>query len=199
MKRAIAVSLMLIFVMLIGCHDKQMPEQKESDPMIILKTERTIIRALTEEDWPDLHGLAIDWSKAPGPEFDKWPTSEDGAKGLARHFAELDNFKALCLRDEKKVIGMLGLNGLDSEGRFDLGHVILSEYQNNDVDKEALNAMVDYVFEKKDVETIVTNNASDHAEQLAPLKSLGFRIVDQDNPGALILTKPEWEQQKSEE
>jgi len=167
--------------------------------MVLLNTERTTIRGFTEEDWPDIHELAIDWSRAPGPEFDKLPTSEDGAKGLAGYFAEHDIFKAICLRDGKKVIGLLGLNGLDGEGRFDLGHIILSEYQNNDVDKEALDAMVDYVFEDKDVETIVTNNASEHAEQLAPLKSLGFRIVDRDNPGTLILTKSEWEQQKSEE
>ena len=197
MNRAIPIMLLLAF--LTGCAEKFDPQQKGVAPMVILNTERTTIRGFTEEDWPDIHELAIDWSKAPGPAFDKFPTSEDGAKGLVGYFVEHDNYKALCLRDGKKVIGLLGLNGLDSEGRFDLGHVILSEYQNNDVDKEALDAMVDYVFENKDVETIVTNNASEHAEQLAPLKSLGFRIVDKNNPGTLILTKSEWEQQKSEE
>jgi len=195
MNRAIAVPLMLVLALLVGCHERLMPEQKGGDPMILLRTERVIIRGLTEEDWPDINKLAIDWSKAPGPEFDKLPTSEDGAKGLVGYFMEHDTHKALCLHGGKKVIGLLGLNGLDSEGRFDLGHIVLSEYQDNDMDKEALNAAVEYIFENKNVESIVTNNASDHAEQLAPLKSLGFRILDPDNPGTLVLTKAEWEQQ----
>ena len=166
--------------------------------MVLLETDRTIIRRFTEQDWPDVHKLAVDWHKAPGPEFDKWPTSEDAGKGMAGHFAGHDNFHALCLRDGRKVIGLLGMNGLDGEGRFDLGHVILSEYQDNDIDKEALSAMVGYIFKNKNVETIVTNNASTHVEQLAPLKSLGFKSVDKDNPGTMVITKAEWQQRSGE-
>ncbi len=199
LRRAISIPFMIVLSLSIGCSEKQMLEKKGSETMVLFQTERTTVRGFTEEDWPDIHELAKDWRKAPGPEFDKWPTSENDAKGLAGYFAEHDNFKALCLRDGEKVIGLLGLNGLDSEGRFDLGHVILSAHQDNDIDKEALKAMVEYILTNKNVESIVTNNASSHTEQLAPLRSIGFKVVDQDNPGTLVLTKAEWEQQQPDE
>ena len=198
MKRTTAVLLVLTIGLLVGCREQQMTEQKGRDPMVLLEAERTIVRRFVEEDWPAVHKLAVDWRKAPGPEFDKWPTSDDAAKGMAGHFAGNDSFQALCLRDGEKVIGLLALNGLDGEGRFDLGHVILSEYQDNDIDREALSAMVEFIFRNKDVETIVTNNASTHVEQVAPLKTLGFRSVNKDDPGIMVITKAEWEQRSGE-
>jgi RimJ/RimL family protein N-acetyltransferase len=196
MNRAIQIILLLSF--LIGCAVEPDPQQRGAAPMILIETKRLIIRTFTADDWKDFHELSIDWKASPGPAFDKWPTSEEAAKGSVEHMSTEARWYALCLREPAKVIGLLGLNGLDKEGRFDLGHVILTKYQDNDIDKEGLCAMVDYVFENKNVETVVTNNASEHTEQLAPLESLGFKVVDQYNPGTLILTKAEWEQQQSD-
>ena len=161
--------------------------------MKTIETKRIIIRAFTSEDWPDLHELAIDWAKAPGPSFDKWPTSQEEVKSLTDYFTKNDRYFAVTLRESKKVIGLIALNEIDPDRQLDLGHVILSKYQDNDLDREALDAMVEHVFKNEDVLSIVTRNAPDHIEQLAPLKDLGFKVVNQEQKGELVLTKAEWE------
>ena len=177
-----------------GDQEGKLPGKGES-AMERLDTKRLILRTFTHNDWRDVHVLAVDWSKAPGPAFDKWPTTEEGAKGLTNHFVKDNRYFAMCLRETEKVVGLLALNGIDASKQLDLGHVILSKYQDNDHDKEALEAMVDCVFRSKGALSIVTHNASKHREQLAPLRSLGFRNINEENKGELVITKAEWEKQ----
>jgi len=167
--------------------------------MQLIETERLALRAFAPDDWRDVHELAVDWSRAPGPEFDKWPTTQEGAKGLTEHFSKESKYFAICLRQTKKVVGLLALNGIDANKQLDLGHVILGKYQDNDHDREALRAMVDYVFKEKAALSIVTHNASQHAEQVAPLRSLGFKAMhkgtkgEDTNDGSLVIANAEWE------
>lgn len=160
--------------------------------MAQIETERLVLRPFTPEDWSDVQELAVDWKAAPGPEFDKWPTSEDDTRGLTGHFADRpERFYAVALKSEDKVIGLLSQNGFEVEGQMDLGHVILSTHQDDDLDREALRAMVRRVFENDDVASIVTHNAPDHDQQLAPLRSLGF--AEGGSSGELVLTRNEWD------
>jgi RimJ/RimL family protein N-acetyltransferase len=164
--------------------------------MEVIKTQRLILRAFTPDDRSDVRELSEDWSKAPGPAFDKWPTGEEGAKGMTDLFVKDPKYFAVCLTEVKKVIGLIALNDVDTNKQLDLGHVILSRYQDNDVDREALQAMVDHVFKTWDVRSIVTRNEPTHSKQLAPLRKLGFRNVNKEQQGELVLTKAEWEQGK---
>lgn len=160
---------------------------------MVVQTHRLIIRPFTPQDWPDIHSLAIDWSKAPGPAFDKWPTAEEETKGLLDLFMKRSSqFHAVYLRGEKRVIGLVSLQVHDDR-QGDIGHVILSAYQNNDIDREALGAVVDYTFTNTDAESIVTHNAPEHEEQIAPLKALGFRNINADVKGEYVLLRAEWE------
>lgn len=160
--------------------------------MTIIETKRLTLRRFTAGDWRDFQKLAIDWQAAPGPAFDKWPTSEAACRASVEHMSSNDNYFAVCLRASGAVIGLLGINGIDDQQQLDLGHVILSRYQDNSHDQEALRAAVGYCFGLPGVGSIVTRNASDHPAQLAPLKSLGFINASPDNPGELILRKTEW-------
>jgi RimJ/RimL family protein N-acetyltransferase len=160
-----------------------------------LETERIIIKKFSTNDWKDFHELSIDWKAAPGPAFDKWRTTEDAAKESVEFMSQADNFFAIELIATNKVIGLLGLNNLDKmdeNKQLDLGHVILSKYQDNDIDKEALAKIVNYIFKKTEVQSIITHNDSNHTEQISPLKSLGFKNINRDNPGELIFLKEEW-------
>ena len=162
-----------------------------------LETARLVIRPFTSRDWRDVQQLALDWESAPGPEFDKWPTSESEVKGLTSFFAKgPGKYYAVSLRSGERVVGLLALNGIDEHKELDLGHVILSSYQDNDLDKEALGAMVDHIFGDTEVARIVTRNA-DHAEQLAPLKSLGFVSHSQEHPSELVLSREQWRRSNS--
>lgn len=156
-----------------------------------VETKRLVLRQFETNDWPDVLELAIDWQLAPGPAFDKLPTSEREVQQLTDYLAQNERYFAPVLRATGKVIGLLALNGLDENEQFDLGHIIHSSYQDNEVDREAIAAIVDYLFQEKGVSTIVTHNA-DHAPQLAPLRSLGFQPGNLET-GELVLTREGWE------
>jgi hypothetical protein len=71
-----------------------------------------------------------------------------------------------------------------------MGHIIHSDYQNNDIDREALSMFIEYGFEAMDVKTIITNNDPDE-KQNASLYSLGFTDRN-ENGGQLIIEKSNW-------
>ena len=94
-----------------------------------------------------------------------------------------ENYFAMCLRASGKVVGLLVINGIDKEKQLDLGHVILSKYQDNDHDQQALQALIQSCFETKSVLSVITHNAPEHAAQLAPLMSLGFTNTNPQDGG----------------
>jgi len=157
-----------------------------------IETKRLILRSFTVADWQDFQELGLDWKAAPGPDFDKWQTSEEASRESVEYMATADNYYAVCLRETGKVIGLLGINVVDAEGRLDLGHVILSIYQDNDIDREALQAIITHCFATYDIQAVITHNAPEHAAQLAPLLSLGFANLNPADEGELVLSKDDW-------
>lgn len=163
---------------------------------VLLETSRLVLRRFVIEDWADLQVLAMDWAEAPGPAFDKWPAGEEDVKGLAGHFAERPKFLAVCRKVDHSVVGLIGLNGIEAKtGMFDLGHVILSDCQDGDLDREALLVAVDHIFGAEDVTTIITHNEPTHEEQLRPLLSIGFMPKEGGERGTLMLDRIRWEKQ----
>jgi hypothetical protein len=67
-----------------------------------------------------------------------------------------------------------------------------SKYQDNDLDREALQALVQHCFDCLGVPAVITHNA-DHEPQLAPLRALGFTNKDPKERGTLVITEEEWE------
>jgi len=161
-----------------------------------IETERLVLRPFRADDWKDFQALGIDWKAAPGPAFDKWGTSAEAAKESVTHMSTRDNYVAMCLCGSDKVVGLLAINGMDAKKKLDLGHVILSSYQDNDHDREALEAMIQHCFDAQGGLSIITNNAPEHAAQVAPLKALGFTNVNPENKGELVITKAQWERRQ---
>jgi RimJ/RimL family protein N-acetyltransferase len=191
--------VVLFLLLFAGCAteitSQEMSDKKEIH-MQRIETERLVLRSFTEDDWRDFQELAVDWKAAPGPAFDKWRTSDEACRESVQYMSTKGNYFAMCLRESGKVVGLLGINGIDEEKQADLGHVILSSYQDDDHDREALQAMVQHCFNMKGAQSIITHNASTHVAQVAPLKSLGFVNTNPDDPGELTLSKAQWEQGK---
>jgi RimJ/RimL family protein N-acetyltransferase len=158
---------------------------------IRIETKRLVLRPFTAADWRDFQELSVDWAAAPGPAFDKWPTSEEACKGSVQHMSTSGKYLAMCLRESGKVVGLLGINGIEADGRLDIGHVILSRYQDDDHDREALHALIQHCFDTQGIPAVITHNA-DHAPQLAPLRSLGFTNRNPKEKGELSITREEW-------
>jgi len=156
-----------------------------------ITTDRLIIRRFTDDDAAAVATLSADWAEQPGPAFDKWPTAPEACRELAGFFAGDDRYLAITLRDGSGVVGLIALNAVDENARLDLGHVVHSSIQDDDIDREAIGSVVDAIFESLEVPAIVTHNA-DHEAQLAPLRSLGFARIRGANPGELELTRSAW-------
>jgi len=142
-----------------------------------LETQRLVIRRFMPDDWPDVLEIAIDKESSEGGKYDHaWPTTEEGCRGAAGYFAGSESYRAVCLKDGGKVIGLLALNSVDSDGGLDLGHVFHTGYVGDDVDTEALECIIDAVFREPGIRRVYCQNALEWTVQLAPLKKLGLRI-----------------------
>ena len=159
--------------------------------METLESKRLVLRELKTEDFNDFWELSKNWKEAPGPDFDKFPIDEDGVKGFFDYcLTRNENGRFIFLRAEEKIIGLISLNGMDENNQMDMGHIIHSSYQNDDIDREALSMMIDYVFKTTETKTIITNN-DPNKKQNNPLYSLGF-VDRNENGGQLIMEKNNW-------
>jgi len=143
------------------------------------ETDRLILRRFVDEDWAGIQKLARDKESSPAAAWDHaWPTSEDGCKGAADHFSKRDTCWAVCLKAGKRLIGFISFNGIDDDGRLDLGHLFHRKLNSQDYDTEALWCMMDHAFTHLGVQAICADNAAEWAAQLAPLRKLGMTVVE---------------------
>ena len=162
--------------------------------MSVIETQRLIIRPFTPDDWEGVQALAIDKeSNKRDPHDPPWPTSDVKCKEFAEYLAEKsDRFFAVCLKGDHAIIGLLSFNHIDENKQLELGYQFHSKYQDNDFDREALESIVDFAFEHRDVQSIDTRTNSEWTEQIRPLKSFGFAPIEGDL-GHLGITRADWE------
>ena len=158
-----------------------------------IETQRLIIRAFTSTDWEGFQALAIDKETHKRDLHDHtYPTSDDDCREATKYLAGMTGkFFAVCLKRDQALIGLFAFNGINAGKHLDIGHQIHSSYQDNDLDREALEGIINFAFEHEDFESVETNNNPEWAEQLAPLNSLGFTPIEGD-PGHLGITKDVW-------
>ena len=156
-----------------------------------LESERLVLRELEPGDFNDFWELSKNWKEAPGPDFDKFPVDKNGCRNFFYYsLKNKGNTHFIYLRSEKKIIGLVCMNGMDQNGYIDMGHIIHSDYQNNEIDREALSMFIDCIFSTTKAKAIITNNDPDE-KQNAPLYSLGFTDRN-ENDGQLIIEKINW-------
>ena len=172
------------------------------------QTQRLVIRRFTSDDWADIQDVAIDKESSEAGKYDhRWPTSEEGCKGMADYLSKNGCFWAVCLKHDKRIVGLLSFNDVGEDGRLDLGHVFHRDFARDDLDTEALGCVIDHAFSELDIPCIVCRNAADWTVQLTPLKTLGLKMkglgkasLQQDENGNPIefigcemeVTRDEW-------
>jgi RimJ/RimL family protein N-acetyltransferase len=160
----------------------------QENKMEKLESERLVLRELESDDFNDFWELSKNWKEAPGPDFDKFPVDENGCRNFFDYSLKNSvNTRFIYLRSEKKIIGLISMNGMDTDGQMDMGHIIHSDYQNNDIDKDALSMFVDFIFRTTEAKAIITNNDPDE-KQNAPLYSIRFKDRN-ENGGQLIIER----------
>lgn len=109
----------------------------------ILTTERLLIRRFDKDDWKDLYEYLSDEEVVkfePYEVFDK-----EKAKEEAIRRASDENFYAVCLKDNGKVIGNLYFKKSNFD-TWELGYVFNRKYQGKGYATESAQSLVDYAF-----------------------------------------------------
>ena len=176
------------------------------------ETEHLIIRNFQFDDWKEIQELAIDKESSDASLYDHpWPTSDSDCQKIAKHFSERDSFWAVCLKESNLIIGLITFNGIDENRALDFGHLFHTKHNSEKVTTEAIQRMVQYVFDELEVDRIRTHNAAEWKGQLEPLFKLGMRKIDEcmssfsTNPDGtpneflaytLEITRDEWIKQR---
>lgn len=124
-----------------------------------LSSERLILREWRDSDSSDLYEYAK--SDLVGPNAGWKPhKSEDESKYIIKMFINNGDTYAIVLKSEDKVIGGIGLHNRKPDDKLcdleqrEIGYVLNPDYWGNGYVPEAVNCLIDYGFNKLDLDLI---------------------------------------------
>lgn len=129
----------------------------------IIKTDRLILRPFKQEDLNDFFEYA---SVEDVGERAGWPhhKTKDETLIILNQFIKQDKTFAICLKENNKVIGSLGIEKygmedvlsefFDYKGR-EIGFVLSKNYWGQGLIPEAVKAVIDYLFNEKNLDFIM--------------------------------------------
>jgi [ribosomal protein S5]-alanine N-acetyltransferase len=106
-------------------------------------TGRLIIRKFEQNDWQDLYEYLSDKEVVKFEPYDIY--SENQAKEEAIRRSNNESFYAVCLKENRKLIGNLYLGKGDFD-TWELGYVFNRKYQGHGYATESAKAILDYAF-----------------------------------------------------
>lgn len=129
----------------------------------VIETERLILRSFKQTDLEDFYEYA---SVEGVGEMAGWKHHEsiDESQKIMNSFINNDKVFAICLKEKNKVIGTVGIEkyGLeDSLTEFkdyygrELGYVLSKDYWGRGLMPEAINAVIDYLFNELDYDFLL--------------------------------------------
>lgn len=122
--------------------------------MILFETERLIVRKFVPDDWQDLYEY---FSDAEILKFEPYePLNEEQCREAAIYRSQSSNFFAVCLKDNKKLIGNLYVQKTDETfNTWEIGYVFNRAFHGNGYASESVNAMMNYLFNQKEARRII--------------------------------------------
>ncbi len=121
-----------------------------------LQTDRLILRAFRQTDLDDFYEYASVDGVGEMAGWNHHESKEDSQK-ILNQFIYNDEVFAICLKENGKVIGTLGVEKYRREEAFtefnnyygrELGYVLSKRYWGNGLMTEAVSAVVDYLFKE---------------------------------------------------
>ena len=152
----------------------------ESDILLLpeLRTERLVLRQLTEDDMPFIFEL---FSQEETNRY----VADDSVKNMEEAKVLYDSFikpkpylfrLGLFLKETGKPIGTIGLYGIKMEDfRAVMGFDLLKEFWGNGYMTEAGLALIDHAFNIMHLNRIQASADADNKRSLATIERLGFR------------------------
>lgn len=111
----------------------------------MIETQRLMVRRFTPEDWKDLYEYLSDPKVVFYEPYEVF--TEDGCRSEAIRRSKDDAFWAVCLKENKKLIGNIYLSKQDFD-TWELGYVFNSSYQGKGYANESARAVVNYAIKQ---------------------------------------------------
>jgi len=145
--------------------------------MMVLETERLLIRNFASGDWGALHEIISQYESSELAAYDQpWPTSPEEIKRITEWFASGDSYLAVCLKATSRLIGFVALNREQGDDRaFNLGYVFHSDYHGKGYATEGCQAVLAHAFDRLQAHRVVTGTAAANRASCRLLERLGFK------------------------
>lgn len=180
----------------------------------LLMTERLILRELTRDDTESVFAIRGD------PEVTRLNTGKPYTQPqqaallidhINRDYREKLSIRwGICLREERRVIGLCGYNfWLRSERRASVGYDLARAYWGRGIMSEALGAVVAFGFLRMGLTRIEADAHQDNFASMRVLEKVGFRRygveIEADENGAMFnlvlfaMTRGDFDKKQEEE
>lgn len=143
--------------------------------MKILETERLILRKFSEDDWKGLHEYL---SQEIVVKYEPYNAlTEDECKQEALYRSKEDAFWAVCLKDNKKLIGNVYFQKQEPEEflTWEIGYVFNPMYYGNGYATESCRAILSYGFEELKARRIIAMCNPENTASWKVLERLNMR------------------------
>ncbi len=165
--------------------------------MIILETDRLLIRNFRPDDWQALQAMIVAYQASDVSQYeDRWPTSDEDMKNIASWFAGGDAYLATCVKSTGELIGFVHIGRRDNPDRqlHNLGYIFNPAHYGKGYATEACRVAMAYVFGDMGAEGFLTGTNPENEASVRLLKRLGFSYVGN---GEYTISRDEWLAQQS--
>jgi [ribosomal protein S5]-alanine N-acetyltransferase len=151
-----------------------MDETGQAEGVVMIETERLLIRGHLPGDWRDLFeylSLPATYIFEPGH-----PITEDEAKKLSSERSQGEAFLPVVLKNENKMIGHLYFNHLVPKEfmTWELGYIFNPACHNHGYATEAARAIITYGFEHLQAHRIVAHSNPKNTASIRVLEKIGM-------------------------
>lgn len=138
----------------------------------MIETHRLTIRRFLPEDWKDLYAYLSDPRVVLYEPYGVFTAEECKSEAVRR--SNNDAFWAVCLKEDKKLIGniYLSMQGFDT---WELGYVFNSSYQGKGYATESTKAVVDYAIRECAARRVIAKCNPDNDKSWKLLERLNMR------------------------
>jgi len=143
--------------------------------MINIEEERVVIRNFNPNDWEALSEVGLRYEASKYAKYDNgpWPDSPDIYKGIVKSWSKSDEFLAVILKQNRKLIGFISLPK-KGNAEFDFGYVFHPDFHGSGYATEGCEAVLKHIFEVFQANLITTGTAKVNTPSSGLLKRLGF-------------------------
>lgn len=148
-----------------------------------LETERLILRPFKDTDLNDFYAYA---SESGVGEMAGWKHHEsiEETKGILDLFIKEDKVFAICLKDNNKVIGSVGVEKYGMEDKLteflnyngrEIGYVLGKDHWGKGIMPEAVNAVINYLFHERSLDFLICGYYDFNRQSKRVQEKLGFK------------------------